>query len=189
LVTSELLSAMQRCSITSKCKYRNVASRLWSKSLALLLWRWMAQVRDRHIPEPQESVEDNGRQYLAEQHGELLTSAEIVHRRIPSCVPQYNGSAGGGMREFKSVFYNVWERRKREGADEGKNLLERVEWAASETMAQLNDAIPRPCLGGVTPADVHFGRQANEQQRLREYREAEKPSATSRRGNAATRRC
>lgn len=118
-------------------------------------------------------LSDNGRQYLAEQHGELLTSAEIVHRRIPSCVPQYNGSAEGGMRAFKSVFYNVWERRKREWADEGKNLLQRVELAASESMAQLNDTIPRPCLGGVTPADVHFGRQAIEQQRLREYREAE----------------
>lgn len=118
-------------------------------------------------------LSDNGSQYISEQHGELLTSAEIVQRRIPACVPQYNGSAEGGMREFKSVFYNVWERRKREGADEEKSLRERVEAAVAETVALLNESIPRPCLGGVTPGDVHYGRQEAKQQQVREYREAE----------------
>jgi transposase InsO family protein len=118
-------------------------------------------------------LSDNGSQYISEEHGELLTSAQIVQRRIPACVPQYNGSAEGGMREFKSVFYNVWERRKREGTDKQEDLLARVEAAVTETVALLNDAIPRPCLGGVTPADAHEGRKVAKQKHLREYREAE----------------
>jgi transposase InsO family protein len=119
-------------------------------------------------------LSDNGSQYISEQHGELLTSQQIVQRRIPACVPQYNGWIECGMRQFKSVFYNVWERRKREAADEEKSLLERVEAAVAETTDLLNDAIPRPCLGGVTPADVHFGRQEAEQARVQQYQEAEK---------------
>ena len=118
-------------------------------------------------------LSDNGRQYVSVKHDTLLTSAEIVQRRIPACVPQYNGSAEGGMREFKSVFYNVWERRQREGADKEKSLLMRVEAAVAETVALLNEAIPRPCLGGVTPGDVHYGRKGAKQKQLREYREAE----------------
>ena len=118
-------------------------------------------------------LSDNGSQYCSDEHGRLLTSAEIVQRRIPTCVPQYNGSAEGGMREFKSVFYNVWERRKREGADEEKNLLLRVKAAVAETRHLLNETIPRPCLGGVTPADVHHGRQETRQRELREYRQEE----------------
>ena len=118
-------------------------------------------------------LSDNGRQYIGAAHEGLLSSAEIVHRRIPSCVPQYNGSAETGMREFKSVLYNVWERRQREEADKEKSLEVRVEAAVAETVAVLNVLIPRPCLGGVTPADVHFGRQEAKQQELREYRKAE----------------
>jgi transposase InsO family protein len=118
-------------------------------------------------------LSDNGSQYISEEHGDLLTSAQIVQRRIPACVPQYNGSAEGGMREFKSVFYNVWERRKREGADKEKSLLSRVEAAVAETVQLLNESIPRPCLGGVTPADVHCGRKEEKQKQVREYREAE----------------
>jgi transposase InsO family protein len=118
-------------------------------------------------------LSDHGRQYISEEHGRLLTSAEIVQRLIPACVPQYNGTAEGGMREFKSVFYNVWERRKREGADEEKSPLERVQAAVAETITLLNEGIPRPCLGGVTPADVHFGRKEVKQNEIREYREKE----------------
>jgi transposase InsO family protein len=59
-------------------------------------------------------LSDNGSQYISEAHGRLLTSAEIVQRRIPACVPQYNGCVEAGMRELKSVFYNVWERQVRE---------------------------------------------------------------------------
>lgn len=118
-------------------------------------------------------LSDNGQQYRSVEHDMLLTSAEIVQRRIPACVPQYNGSAEGGMRQFKSVFYIVWERRKRKGADEEKSLLRQVEAAVLETLALLNESIPRPCLGGVTPADVHYGRKEAKEKELREYREAE----------------
>jgi hypothetical protein len=118
-------------------------------------------------------LSDNGSQYISEAHGRLLTSAEIVQRRIPACVPQYNGCVEGGMRELKSVFYNVWERRAREGADEGKSLLERVEAAVGETVVLMNEAIPRPCLGGVTPADVHNGTHEVRRQEVQAYREKE----------------
>ena len=53
------------------------------------------------------------------------------------------------MREFKSVFYNVWERRKREGADEEKSLLSRVEAAVAEARARL-EANPDELVGDVT---------------------------------------
>jgi transposase InsO family protein len=115
-------------------------------------------------------LSDNGSQYLSAAHGRLLTSAEIVQRRIPACVPQYNGCVEGGMRDLKSVFYNVWERRVREHADEGKSLLERVEAALSETVRLMNEEIPRPSLGGVTPADVHHGRREAKRQQIQAYR-------------------
>jgi len=118
-------------------------------------------------------LSDNGSQYICEAHGLLLTSAEIVQRRIPACVPQYNGCVEGGMRDIKSVFYNVWERRVREGADEGKSLLERVEAAVEETFVLMNESIPRPCLGGVTPADVHSGTHELRRQEIHAYREKE----------------
>ncbi len=118
-------------------------------------------------------LSDNGSQYISEAHEQLLTSAEIVQRRIPSCIPQYNGCVEGGMRELKSVFYNVWERRIREGADEGKILLERVEASLRETVRLMNEEIPRPSLGGVTPADVHSGQQQARRRQLEEYRKAE----------------
>lgn len=118
-------------------------------------------------------LSDNGAQYISAGHEKLLTSAEIVHRRIPACVPQYNGCVEGGMRDLKSVFYNVWERRVREGADEEKNLLERVWAALEETVFILNEAMPRPALGGVTPADVHHGRKEAKREEVRAYREEE----------------
>jgi len=118
-------------------------------------------------------LSDNGAQYISAAHERLLTSAEIVHRRIPACVPQYNGCVEGGMRELKSVFYNVWERRVREGADKGKGLLDRVEAAVEETLRLMNEVIPRPSLGGVTPADVHNGRREAKREQIRAYREKE----------------
>lgn len=118
-------------------------------------------------------LSDNGSQYISAAHGRLLTSAEIVQRRIPACVPQYNGCVEGGMRELKSVFYNVWERRVREGTDEAKSLLERVEAALAEAVLLMNEEIPRPSLGGVTPADVHSGRWEVKRQEIQAYREKE----------------
>jgi len=118
-------------------------------------------------------LSDNGSQYISAVHEQLLTSAEIVQRRIPACVPQYNGCVEGGMRELKSVFYNVWERRIRNSTDEGKSLLERVEAAVAETMMLVNDTIPRPSLGGVTPSDVHDGRRQEKRDEIRAYRARE----------------
>jgi len=118
-------------------------------------------------------LSDNGSQYISAAHGQLLTSADIVQRRIPACVPQYNGCVEGGMRDLKSVFYNVWEQRSREHADEEKSLLERVEAALSETVRLLNEEIPRPSLGGVTPADVHNGNREAKRQQIQAYREKE----------------
>ena len=118
-------------------------------------------------------LSDNGSQYISATHGRLLTSAEIVQRRIPACVPQYNGCVEGGMRQLKSVFYNVWERRLREKADEEKILLARVEAAVEETVTLMNEAIPRPCLGGVTPADVHNGKKDVRRQQIGAYQERE----------------
>ena len=119
-------------------------------------------------------LSDNGSQYISAAHGRLLTSAEIVQRRIPACVPQYNGCVEGGMRQLKSVFYNVWERRVREQADEEKNLLEggsRQQWRRPWSL--MNEAIPRPSLGGVTPADVHNGKKEVRRQEIGAYRERE----------------
>jgi len=118
-------------------------------------------------------LSDNGSQYISAAHGQLLTSAEIVRRRIPACVPQYNGCVEGGMRDLKSVFYNVWEKRVRERADEEKSLLERVEAALSETVRLMNEEIPRPSLGGVTPADIHAGNRGAKRQQIQAYRQKE----------------
>ena len=38
--------------------------------------------------------------------------------------------------------------------------------ALSETFQILNEEMPRPFLGGVTPADVHFGRDASVKERI-----------------------
>ena len=118
-------------------------------------------------------LSDNGSQYISEAHGRLLTSADILQRRIPACVPQYNGCVEAGMRELKSVFYNVWERQVRESADEEKILPERVEAALDETVRLMNEEIPRPSLGGVTPADVHNGNQEAKRQEIQAYRARE----------------
>jgi len=112
-------------------------------------------------------LSDNGSQYVSDEHGRLLATAEVVHRCIPACVPQYNGWVECEIKEFKNVFYNVWERRQRENPDKEKSLLDKVRTAVGETAHLLNNVVPRPSLGGVTPADVHCGvhltkRQANQ---------------------------
>jgi transposase InsO family protein len=124
-------------------------------------------------------LSDHGTQYRSVAHQTLLTSAEIVHRLIPACVPQYNGCIEGGMRDLKSIFYNVWERRKRRGADEGKSLCERVRAALVETIALLNESIPRPSLGGVTPVDVQAGRKEVKRKEIQAYCAREKSRPVS----------
>jgi transposase InsO family protein len=118
-------------------------------------------------------LSDNGSQYISEAHEQLLTSAQIVQRRIPACVPQYNGCVESGMRELKSVFYNVWEQRARQGTDEEKPLVQRVEASFGETVRLMNEEIPRPSLIGVTAADVHSGRHETRRQQVENYRKEE----------------
>lgn len=116
---------------------------------------------------------DNGKQYISEDHRDLLSSYDIIQRRIPSCTPQYNGTAEGGMKEIKSVFYNFWERRRKTMADEKKWTVDQIREVLSETIDWLNNKIPRPALGGVTPADVHYGKAKEKIKQIHEYREHE----------------
>jgi transposase InsO family protein len=119
-------------------------------------------------------LSDNGSVYVSDHHGNLLDKADIVHKRIPACRPQYNGAVECGIKEFKNVFYNVWARREPEEADkEKRHLLLRVRQAAREAVILLNEEIPRPSLGGVTPADVHHGLGPDKIQANQSYREQE----------------
>ncbi len=58
-----------------------------------------------------------------------------------------------------------------------KPLLFRVQEAAKETVQRCNELIPRPSLGGVTPADVHqeLGPVKIEANRLYIQQEQERP--------------
>lgn len=58
-------------------------------------------------------LQDNGRQYVSDDHCRLLEAHEIVGRHVPAYTPQYNGAVECGGKEFKNAFYNVWERRER----------------------------------------------------------------------------
>lgn len=120
-------------------------------------------------------LQDNGKQYVSEKHGSLLSSLDIVQRCIPACKPQYNGAVECGGKEFKNVFYNVWERREREGAgtDKEKNLLDCVRMTMEETVQLINWEIPRPSHGGVTPGDVQCGRKAERIAAIKQYKEKE----------------
>jgi transposase InsO family protein len=118
-------------------------------------------------------LSDNGPAYVSDEHGKLLEKAEIVHKRIPACVPQYNGAVECGVKEFKNVFYNVWVKQERKESDKGKNLLLRVDDAVKETVRLLNEVIPKPSLNGVTPADVHKGVSCAKIEANRQYRNHE----------------
>ena len=78
------------------------------------------------------------------------------------------------MRQIKSVFYNVWERHQRESEcmpdGKKKDTLVAVTQALEETFKVLNQEMPRPFLGGVTPADVHGQRRQAAQERIEAYR-------------------
>lgn len=124
-------------------------------------------------------LEDNGSQYISEGHQGLLKAHEIVSRNIPACTPQYNGSVECGGKEFKNLFYNVWERLERNHTDKEKSLDERVYRAVGDTVHLDNFQIPRPALGGVTPADVHFGLGQQRQKEIATYREHQLAKKTS----------
>jgi len=124
-------------------------------------------------------LSDNGTPYVSDEHGRLLEKADIIHKRIPACRPQYNGAVECGVKEFKNVFYNVWAKREREEADKEKSLLDRVRGAVMETVRILNEVIPKPSLNGVPPADLHRGVSSAKIEANRQYLEGEqkKPNA------------
>lgn len=99
-------------------------------------------------------LSDNGNVYVSDEHGRFLEKAHIVQKRIPACIPQYNGSVECGVKEFKNVFYNILAKQERKEADKEKILLSLVEEAVNRTAYMMNCVIPRPCLNGVTPEDV-----------------------------------
>lgn len=123
-------------------------------------------------------LEDNGKQYVSEKHSGLLDAHEIVARHVPAYTPQYNGAVECGGKEFKNVFYNVWERRNRTATDKEKTFDDRAQLAAAECVHLLNGVIPRASLGGVTPADVQHGRKAQRQKVIDQYRQEQEARGT-----------
>jgi len=108
---------------------------------------------------------DNGTQYTSDRHGKLLAKHDIVQKHIPACTPQYNGSIECGMRDFKSIFYNVVAQHDFKefaalgfnATDNKKKLLATVALSVKDSIAILNKEIPRPALGGITPHDSYAG--------------------------------
>lgn len=122
-------------------------------------------------------LSDNGTQYVSDAHGQLLAKHEIIHKHIPACKPQYNGSIECGNRDFKSVFYNVFSQNDLKGfiekglnsTDRKKKLLAAVVLSVKKSIEILNKEIPRPALGGVTPNDIHRGCAAEKKKSNTEY--------------------
>lgn len=110
-------------------------------------------------------LSDHGSQYVSNAHGELLAKNEIVQKHIPACKPQYNGSIECVMRDFKSIFYNVFSQNDLsefaaitlDATDKKKKLLETVRSSVNKSIEILNEQIPRPSLAGATPNDVDTG--------------------------------
>ena len=123
-------------------------------------------------------LQDNGAQYVCEKHNSLLDAHTIIGRHIPAYTPQYNGAVECGNKQFKNLFYNVWEQRERNGTDKEKTIGDRVHQAAAESVHLLNAVIPRPGLGGVTPADVQRGRRAQRHNQIRQYRQEQEARGT-----------
>ena len=120
-------------------------------------------------------ISDNGSQYVCTRHGDFLDKREIIHKRIPACKPEYNGSIECGIKEFKNVFYNVWGKVE---ASDVKNLkrhklLKHVQKVIDETIRRMNEEIPRLNLKGVTSADVFRGNAEERRERNRLYLENE----------------
>jgi transposase InsO family protein len=124
-------------------------------------------------------LSDNGSQYISTQHGDFLDKLTIVHKRIPACKPEYNGSVECGIKEFKNIFYNVWAQLEDSDVAELALLEEKefvviVQLVVNETIRRLNEEIPRPALKGVTPADVLKGKTAERIEINRKYLEMER---------------
>lgn len=124
-------------------------------------------------------ISDNGRQYISDAHTNRLDVLDIVHKRIPSCRPSYNGSVECGIKEWKNVFYPVFARSEIKAPSKEKTLQERVFRAAQETTVLLNTDIPRPCLSGVTPDDVYYGRDEKRRQENLVYVEQQKSNEST----------
>lgn len=60
---------------------------------------------------------------------------------------------------------------EREGTDKEKKSDGRAQLAAAETVHMLNNVIPRPAHGGVTPADVQHGVKQERQDEIKQYRQ------------------
>lgn len=119
-------------------------------------------------------ISDNGSQYLSRRHKSDLDVAGIVHKRIPACQPRYNGSAECGIKEFKQLFYCLWASfGDSVSPDENTALLLRVKRVVELTRIFMNEHIPRPSLGGVTPKDVLDNVAEEKVQANRQYREQE----------------
>ena len=120
-------------------------------------------------------ISDNGSQYVSTRHGDFLEKQEIIHKRIPCCQPEYNGSIECGIKEFKNVFYNVWANLKISDAAKlnEKELLVYVQLAINETLRRMNEEIPRPGLKGVTSGDVLKGIAGEKREINRKYLEME----------------
>lgn len=120
-------------------------------------------------------ISDNGSQYVSTRHGDYLEKHEIIHKRIPSCQPEYNGSIECGIKEFKNIFYNVWATFELSEAAKSneKELLVYVQLAIKETLRRMNEEIPRPGLKGVTSADVLKGIAGERREINRKYLEME----------------
>ncbi len=120
-------------------------------------------------------LSDNGSQYVSTQHGEFLEKLDIIQKRIPACIPEYNGSIECGIKEFKNVFYNVWSQfdiTELVSLKE-KKLLIYVQLAIEETIYRMNQEIPRPILNGITPEDIRKGIALERREKNRKYLEKE----------------
>jgi transposase InsO family protein len=118
-------------------------------------------------------ISDNGKQYIGEDHQSHLEFLSIVQKRIPPCRPQYNGTVECGIKEFKKVFYNVWAETLKKVPIKEKSVFDLVTTVVSETVHRLNEEIPRPCLGGVTPQDIVSGVACQKIQAREHYLEQE----------------
>ncbi len=116
---------------------------------------------------------DNGNKYIIAKHSFFPSANKIVHKFIPSCRPEFNGSAECGIKEFKNVFYNQWAKKK-SSADKEKNVDELVQETVTEKVRLLNERIPRLSLGGITPKDVLNGHESEKRTAVQTYKEEQK---------------
>ena len=108
-------------------------------------------------------LEDNGTQYVSESHQQLLKAYEIVSRNIPPAHLSITGLSSAPARSSRTSFIMYGNVLRKTAWIKKKSLDERVKRAVEDTVHLDNFQIPRPALGGVTPADVHFGLQLKSQ--------------------------